>query len=84
LASVRKVKGRRRQPHHNWPTLLEVLDRCEECGGVKKQLSGEIVTDEGAYKIYYLVNTIEDNERVPPSVRESIERRLGITLGFPF
>ena len=44
------------QPHHNWPTLLEVLARCEQLGCVKRELSGEIVTDEGVYKIYYVLN----------------------------
>lgn len=82
------------QPHHNWPTLTEVLERCEQRGCVKRQLSGEIVTDDGAHKIYYVLNTatrafyiiddIEDNERVPPSFRASMERRLDIVLGFPF
>ena len=82
------------QPHHNWPTLREVLERCQQCGCIKRQLTGEIVTDEGAFKIYALENKangafitiddIEDNELVPPSFRAGLERRLGITLGFPY
>lgn len=82
------------QPHHNWPSLVEVIERCEQRGCVKRQVSGEVVTDEGAFKIYYLLNTVtrnffvisdyEDNERMPPSFRASLERRLGIDLGFPF
>jgi hypothetical protein len=81
------------QPHHQWPKLWEVLERCEKLGCVKRELTGELVTDEGVYKIYYIINVatrdfviideIEDNEAVPPSFRDSLERRLGITLGFP-
>ena len=81
------------QPHLNWPTLAELIKRCIELGCEHRILPGEVVTDEGSFKVHFLLNIanrdfqviddIGDNERVPPSFIAGLERRLGITTGLP-
>jgi hypothetical protein len=78
-------------PISEWPTLSELIERCIQLGCEHRTLEGELVTEEGAFKVHYLLNKgdfqviddFKDDERVPPSFVGALERRLGIKTGFP-
>jgi hypothetical protein len=75
------------------PTLRELIKRFCDLGCVERYLSGEMVTEDGVFRVRYLLNPqtggfivisdLEDDEIVMPSVVGGMERRLGIRSGYP-
>jgi hypothetical protein len=75
------------------PTLAELRDRIRELGCELKDLSGEVVTDEGSFRVVYALNPangkfvtlplLNDWDLLGPYTIATIERRLGLITGFP-
>jgi len=74
------------------PTLSKLRERLIELGCRIKDLSGEIVTQDGSCRVQFALNPnngkfvvlpiIDDDETVSPWIIGNIERRLGIRTGF--
>lgn len=75
------------------PTLAQLRARLDELGCESKDLSGEIVTADGTYRVVYVVNPanrryvtlplLADHDLIGQYTIATIERRLGLRTGFP-
>jgi hypothetical protein len=75
------------------PTLVQLRARLEELGCQLRDLSGEIVTGDGTYRVVYVVNPsngqyvtlplLADDDLIGQYTIANIERRLGLRTGFP-
>ncbi len=80
-------------PFGGSPTLAECIACLEELGCKITELSGDLVSEDGVFRVRYALNPANgkfvvlsdhaDNDRLTPWVIGNIERRLKLITGFP-